>query len=80
MLQIGGVASGALSEVTKAIIEVAQCSPVPEVALAALEALQKLGSVDGTTISNCTFSGAETAAQANQVPTYSSEHKFEWEK
>jgi hypothetical protein len=55
MLRIGGIAKDALPEAAAAIIEVATCSPHPEVAVKALEVLARVGEATNTTVQNCMF-------------------------
>ena len=76
MIQIGGIAQGSLSDAAEAVIAVATCSPIPEVATAALETLRRLGETSGVTVTNCTFTTAEPDAQA--IAVRGSDYEPEW--
>lgn len=58
MMQIGGVAKDSIESAAEAIIKVATCSPIPEIAVKALETLMRLGETSHITVESCTFTSA----------------------
>ncbi len=77
MMQIGGVAKETMDIAAEAIIKVATCSPIPDIAIKALEVLQHLGTVNNMTVSNCTFTGGDPAIKVAQRPVVGSDYEFE---
>jgi hypothetical protein len=57
-IQVGGNVDRQLAE---AVIQVATCSPVPKVAIKALEVFAQIGKVEGVTVSNCTIGATPPA-------------------
>lgn len=70
MMQIGGVTKDSIESAAEAIVKVATCSPIPEVAVKALETLAKLGETSQVTVQNCTFtSGNPSTGIGITAPT-----------
>lgn len=58
LMQIGGTTKRSVNAAADAVVRVATCSPTPEVAVAALEALTHLGETKHVTVTGCTFTTA----------------------
>ena len=68
LMQIGGVMKDGVEAAADAIVKVAQASPIPEVAVAALNAFAQVAETKGITVQNCTLTG-NTAGPAMGIST-----------
>jgi hypothetical protein len=68
MMQIGGSNKDVADAVAEAVVKVATCSPVPEVAIAALETLRHLGETKNVSIMNCSFTAGSGGPNADKPP------------